>query len=1142
MILIADAGEPAEYCGGARGPNMDVADWLRQLGLERYEPTFRENRIDTELLPKLTADDLKDLGVILVGDRRRLLEAVSALRARYESEPGASPIWEPPSTTADAERRQITVLFCDIVDSTALSTRLDPEDLRSIITAFQRKIAETTALFSGFVAKYMGDGALLYFGYPRAEETDAERAVRAGLALAQAAGAIETPGVVIRLRVGIATGLVVVGDLIGSGSAQEQAVVGETPNLAARLQSLADPNTVLICPTTLRLIGELFDCEDLGPTRLKGFAADVRVTRVIGESAMRGRFEALRAASVTPLVGRGEQLDLLLRRWERSRTGAGQVVLISGEPGLGKSRLAVALQGRLQDQPHIRLQYFCSPHRSDSALSPLIGQLERAAGIGRDDAPSGRVEKLRALLARTATSDDDISLFAELVSPPALDGGDSAEFDFEQTKERSLLAFMRQIEGLAARQPVLMIFEDAHWSDPTSIEFLNLAVERIRELPVLLVGTSRPEFRPQWTSEPHVTVLTLNRLDAGDTADFVQRVAGRKALPSTIVDQIVRRTDGVPLFIEELTRTVLESGVLREESDQYRLDGPLPSMAIPSTLQASLLARLDRLAQTREIAQIGAAIGREFPHRLLSLVAGRNDAELQPAITRLIDAGLVSRRGILPEAGYVFKHALVQDAAYATLLRSARQALHARIAAALEQHFGDIAQTQPELLARHHAEAVAPDKAAPYWLAAGRNNSRRGAHVEAARMLDRALAAIRELPEAPSSRQLELEVHLALVPVLMAIGMASERTREVARRTIELCEQSGAMERALPALFAEASYYSSSGEIKTALQLSSRVVDIGVDNDDPATLLAGHRFAGSCLLWIGDPEAAGQHLDLAVSFADRVAHSARRVDADFDHHAAALVLTGHLKLRLAAFADGWRLHDEAEQLANDAGHAFTIAFVLLHRLLSEAMTSNLAPLQRTVRTFAELCEKSEIVQWRHIGDLFMRWAAMKAESRMVAVPELTAIVERHREGTWQLQTPFFWKLIAEMLMAAGEFILAKELLDEAGRLADISPQNWVKPELYRLYAVLAEHGADPAGYTPEHWLRRSLAQAREHGEKYAELCAARDLGQLYARGGEHQTAREVLSAVSGSLLGDSDELVVRQVKALLDELSYSESC
>jgi tetratricopeptide (TPR) repeat protein len=830
-----------------------------------------------------------------------------------------------------------------------------------------------------------------------------------------------------------------------------------------------------------------------------------------------GRFEALRATSLIPLVGRDEQLELLLRRWDRARTGSGQVVLITGEPGLGKSRIAVALQERLQEQPHTRLQYFCSPHHSDTALYPMINQLERAAGIGRDDTSGGKLEKLRAVLAHNDTPDDEIDLFAELLSLSTHNGGRSPEFGSERRKERSLLAFARQIERLAAGRPVLIIFEDAHWSDPTSIELLNLAIERISKLTVFLIVTFRPEFRPPWTSEPHVTVLMLNRLDAGDTADFVQRVAGRKALPAAIVDQIVRRTDGVPLFIEELTRTVLESGALHEEDDQYRLDGPLPDVAIPSTLQASLLARLDRLAPTREIAQIGAAIGREFPHRLLSLVTDHDDAALQIAIDRLIDAGLVSRRGIPPGATYIFKHALVQDTAYATLLRGARRRLHDRIAAVLEQHFGEVVETEPEVLARHHAEAKSPYKAAEYWLAAGRNNARRGAHVEAARLLDRALAAIGELPEAPSSRQLELEVHLALVPVLMAIGMASERTRDVARRTIELCETFGERQRALPALFAEAAYYSSSNEVKTALQLSSRIVGIGTEIDDPATLLAGHRFIGSYWLFIGDLEAAQRHLDMALAAAGRMGRGAHRADTDFDHRAAALVLAGHLKLRRAKFIDGWQLHDEAEQLANDTGHTFTIAFVLLHRLLSEAMTANLVSLQRTVRTFAELCEQRDIVQWRHIGDLFMRWGVMKAEHEKVSVPALMAVVQRHREGTWQLQTPFFWKLAAEMLIAVDEFTLARELLDEASHIADISPQNWVKPELYRVYAILAEHGADPGGFTPEHWLKRSLAQAREHAETYAELCAARDLGRLYARLGQHQMAREVLTTVFGNL-------------------------
>jgi len=506
------------------------------------------------------------------------------------------------------------------------------------------------------------------------------------------------------------------------------------------------------------------------------------------------------------------------------------------------------------------------------------------------------------------------------------------------------------------------------------------------------------------------------------------------------------------------------------------------------------------------------------------------------AVDRLIDAGLVSRRGVAPAATYAFKHALVQDAAYGTLLRAARQTLHGRIAAVLERDFADVAQTQPELLAHHHAEAKAPDKAAVYWLAAGRNNSRRSAHVEAARLLERALTAIQQLPDDPSARRLEFEVHLSLVPVLMAISMAGERTRQVARRAVALCEEFGAMDRALPALFAEVSYYSSSGDLEAALRLGWRIIGVGGDIHDDATLLAGHRFVGSGLLFLGNLDAAEQHLATALSIAGRVERSVTDPEADFDHHAATLVLYGHLKLRRGDFIAGWRLHSEAWHLADRIDRAFTFAFVLLHRLLSEAMTSNLVSLRRTTPIFTELCEQRDIVQWRHVGELFRHWGAMKA-GETVAVAELLEIVSRHRDGTWQLQTPFFWKLAAEMLIASGEFTLAEGLLREARQLAESTEQNWVKPELYRLYAILAGHGADPSSSTPRDWLEMSLDQAREHGEKYAELCAAQDLARLYARRGERQAARDLLATACEGFVGGSGNPDLQQAMALLAELA-----
>ena len=721
---------------------QQVADWLQKLGLGQYAQRFSENDIDVSVLPHLTDADLEKIGVSL-GHRRKILAAIAELpgasQSKHETVRGAEP-----KIQDTAERRQVTVMFSDLVGSTALSARMDPEDLREVISGYQKCVAQTVQRYGGFVAKYMGDGVLIYFGYPQAHEDDAERAVRTGLELVAAVTALKTHAA-LQTRVGIATGLVVVGDLIGSGASQEQAIVGETPNLAARLQGVAKPNSVVIAESTRKLLGNLFELEDLAVQDLKGIAGPVRAWAALRQASVEGRFEAFHASGLTELVGRVEELELLLRRWSKAKTGEGEVVLLSGEAGIGKSRLTAALLERIASEPHTRLRYFCSPQHTDSAFYPIIGQMERAAGLQRDDASLAKLDKLDALVAQTSTSKEDVALFAELLSLPNDGRYPTLDLTPQQRRQKTLQALTAQLSSLAGQQPVLMIFEDVHWIDPTSLEALKKSVDQIKALSALLIVTFRPEFIAPWEGQSQITGIILNRLKERDAAAIVASLAGNKELPADVLSEIVERTDGVPLFVEEMTKAVLEA---ESESDARKTTAAVPSSsaAVPASLHASLMARLDRLGPAKEVAQIGAVIGREFSHALLAAVVSEPEADLLSTLERLTAAGLLLRQGVPPHAIYLFKHALIQDAAYGTLLRGPRRALHARIAETLESQFPDIAQTQPELVARHCTDAGLIEKAAGLWGKAGQRSLERSALVEAVAHFERALGQIATLP------------------------------------------------------------------------------------------------------------------------------------------------------------------------------------------------------------------------------------------------------------------------------------------------------------------------------------------------------------------------------------------------------------
>jgi class 3 adenylate cyclase len=860
-----------------RGAIMDVVGgWLRRLGLEQYEAAFRENAISEKVLPNLTAEDLKDLGIGMVGHRRTLLDAIAALRAEASAPvPLSDALLATDKVAKDtAERRQVTVMFSDLVGSTSLSARMDPEDLREIISAYQTCIADTIRRFGGFVAKYMGDGVLVYFGYPQAHEDDAERAVRAGLEAIAAVRRLKS-SVPLQARVGIATGLVVVGDLIGSGEAQERGIVGETPNLAARLQGLAEPNAVIIAEATRRLLGNLFELRDLGPKELKGISGPVRAFAALRASSVESRFEAMHAEGVTALVGREEELELLLRRWARAKTGEGQVVLLCGEAGIGKSRLSAALMEGLAAEPHTRLRYFCSPQHTDSAFYPIIGQLERAAGLVHDDAPQTKLDKLDALLAQSSTSSQDAALLAEMLSLPNDGRYPALEPVPEQRRRKTLEALGVQLKTLARFSPVLMVVEDAHWADPTSLEAFGRTVDLVRTLRVLLVVTFRPEFDAAWVGQPHVTVLTINRLAERDVGAIIDSVIGNNPLSANIREDIIERTDGIPLFVEEMTKAVVEAGCELERM-QTLAAVPSPALAVPATLHASLMARLDRLGQAREVAQIAAAIGREFTHTLLTAVVSKPEAELASVLHKLIAAGLLLQRGAPPYATYLFKHALLQDAAYGTLLREPRRALHARIAERLQSQFSDIAEQQPEILARHYTEAGLIEKAANLWGKAGQRSLERSALVEAAEQFARALEQIATLPSTPALRREEIKLQVAFIaPLIHVRGYAAPETRAAAERAHLLIEQADALGEPPedPLLLFSvlysiwvASFVSFKGDVHR--QLAEQFLGFAEKQKAAIPIMMGHRIMGNSFLLTGDIQKARVQLDHAFTLYD----------------------------------------------------------------------------------------------------------------------------------------------------------------------------------------------------------------------------------------------------------------------------------
>jgi predicted ATPase/class 3 adenylate cyclase len=1099
--------------------------------MSEYAERFAENRIDFSVLHDLTDEDLKELGIVL-GDRRKLLRAIGEL--------GQNGTTQSPTFTGAAERRQLTVMFCDLVGSTSLSAQLDPEDLREVIGAYHRCCATIVEQHAGFVAKYMGDGVLIYFGYPQADEHDAERAVQTGLSLVGAVSKLAAPdGSPLRVRIGIATGLVVVGDLLGSGESQERGVVGETPNLAARLQSIAEPGTVVIAESVRRLVGSLFELQDLGELSLKGIPTPVHAWSVRRANAVESRFDALRGSSTIGLVGRKAEFDLLVRQWRAAKRGQRQTVLLSGEAGIGKSRLTSALLEHVANEPHSRLRYFCSPQHADSALYPFIGQLERATGLSHAD-EAAALDKLDAFLAPSAPFSEDAALLAEMLSLPNDGRYPILSLTAPQRRQKTFEAIVNHIVAQTRADPGLLILEDVHWSDPSTLDVVNLAIQRLANHPVLLIVTFRPEFVPAW-SGPNVTSIALDRLPMGDVGAMIERVAGARQLPDNVRQEIVARCDGVPLFVEEMTKAVLEAS---SERRAQRNVAAVPELAVPVSLHASLTARLDRLGAAKSVAQIAAAIGRDFSYRLLESVARKPVRDLNAALDRLLEAGLLFRQGLPPDATYLFNHALVQDAAYGTLLRDTRRTLHARIAESLEQQFSDVGERQPEVVARHYSEAGLTEKAMALWAKAGRRALAQSALKEAAEQLARAQSMLDGLPTTAERRREQIKLQIELSNALIHTkGHAASETKasfEKARLLIANADKQGDAADDPLLLFSVlygfwvANRMAFKGEV--ACELAEQFVDLAGQQRATAPRMIGHMMLGISLVLVGSAAAGRSHLDQAIALYEPAEH--RPLATKFGHDVRMTAYCWRaLALWLLGFPDGAAADMErALADADEIGHAATSMFAFSHVSLAHTFRRDYAKAEELAARLVALAEEKGSLYWKSYGAMLQGWLLVQAGRESEAISIGMAATATIRSTGATAYAPWYMSYLASAYAKLRQFDEAWRCINDAINAAEATGEKWCDAEIYRIAAEIALIEPDRDWAKIDGWFKRALSTAREQKAASLELRAATSTARMLLEQGNQADALNLVAPVLGQFTEGFDSPDLIEARSLLQSL------
>jgi class 3 adenylate cyclase/tetratricopeptide (TPR) repeat protein len=1110
--------------------SLDVGTWLEELGLGQYRALFSDQAIDSDVLPDLTDDDLVRLGVPL-GHRKKLLKAIDDLLGR-ETTAQHGPV-KLVRTRPDAERRQLTVLVCDMVESTALASKLDPEELRKVMGVYLDACVNAVTSLGGFIARYTGDGIVAYFGYPAALEDAAERAVRAGLALSQTVPSLASlPDVTLHVRTGIATGLVVVGDLLGEGSAREESVVGETPALAARLQTLAPPDGVAIAGSTRRLIEGMFELEFLGTCDLKGLPGVRPVWRVLREAAAESRFDATHHADLTEVVGRESELSLLLGRWQTACEGERQMVLLVGEAGIGKSRMCMALASRVATEGHFLIRLQCSPFHTHSALHPIITNFERIAGLTLDMEPEEKLTRVIAEVQKAGhVTPETIALFADLLSIPIGDRLPRHEAPPEQMKSLTLEAVDDWLVNLSRLKPVLWILEDAHWIDPTTVEAITRGLGRSDSARMLSVITHRPEYRPPWTGRSQVASLSLNRLSRRQSYELVRQVA-RKKLPDTLVEQIVAKTDGMPLFIEELTKVIIESGPFEAYDDKR---GPGEPM-IPVTLQDSLLARLDRLTESKVVAQIGAAIGREFSFELLAAVVPSKPKELEAALALLEAADLISARGSPPQLTYTFKHGLVQEAAYSTLLISRRQKLHERIAETLQSKFAQIAEVQPELLAHHFTEAGLSAQAINWWERAALRSAARYNNIEAVGQFNRALALLTQLADDSSTQRREFELRIALIEPLYAThGYSGTEVEQNYARLLELSQNLGETRQLLRILWGRAGGALVRCDFPRAYEYVGSFLELARQAGDATSAAQGVRISAMIALASGELVVARERF-LEV------------IDA-FEREGTATTLGNYLTIprptTLAQYsiaAQQLGRLDEAEELcvrslveARDSGHHLTSCYAIYHCAMKAMIEQDPATVFSLAEELVEIMNRHHVFYWECFTEALLGWAS----ARTGAVDKGLAQLQRSWEIRDRMQTriwsPYFLISEAEILMQNQRNDEAIALLDRAAAEADATGQHYNEAEGFRVRACARLSQGAPLAEV-EALFQRGLATARRQNARLFELRSATGLAQVWRDVGRGDDARALLAPTYGWFTSGHDTVDLSRARAVLDSM------